>query len=307
QSQKDTGALGVRMIDGGGNFLKESKRSFPFPSTAFYKLSGLAALFPASETFARYYLGQLDQYKNHEVGVLAGAYMMVDKKVLDKTGGFDERFFMYGEDIDLSFRIQNAGFKNIYFSEATIIHFKGESTKRGSLNYVRLFYGAMGLFVRKHYNRGFAKLYNLLIRMAIWVRGLISMGHSVTGLLGYRKEDFKETDCFVVAGKAQFDFISSVFQKNKTEQKIIGRINPGFSVEKDAIGNLQQLALLAGKQNIKEIIFGVDGFPAKEMITLMQELPKGMHFKFHFAGTFSIVGSNQRELQGDYMSIDGVG
>src|SRR5690606_23966537 len=92
-------ALGVKMIDGSGHFLKESKRAFPDPLTSLFKLFGLSRIFPHSKTFARYHLGHLDENKDHEVDVLAGAFMMLPRKVLDKVGGFDEAFFMYGEDI----------------------------------------------------------------------------------------------------------------------------------------------------------------------------------------------------------------
>ena len=110
------GAIGIRMIDGSGNFLKESKRAFPSPLTSLFKLSGLTRLFPRSEIFARYHLGHLSEKDNNEVDVLAGAFIMMPKKVLDEIGNFDERFFMYGEDVDLSYRIQKARYKNNYFA-----------------------------------------------------------------------------------------------------------------------------------------------------------------------------------------------
>ncbi|RZL98772.1 MAG: hypothetical protein EOO88_60270, partial [Pedobacter sp.] len=121
-----------------------------------------------------YHLGHLDNNVNHEVDVLAGAFMMIRREVLEKTGGFDEVFFMYGEDVDLSFRIQKAGFKNFYFAESSIIHFKGESTRKGSMNYVRMFYNAMSIFVKKHYGKSRAGLFNLLIHIAIWIRAVLS-------------------------------------------------------------------------------------------------------------------------------------
>jgi GT2 family glycosyltransferase len=170
----DAGALGVKMIDGAGNFLKESKRSFPSPITSFYKLSGLSRLFPKSAIFSKYHLGNLDENKNQVVDVLAGAFMMVKKTVLDKTGSFDESFFMYGEDVDLSYRIQQAGYKNYYLYDPAIIHFKGESTKRGSLNYVRMFYRAMSQFVTKQYGLNRAKTFNIFIQLAIFVRAGLS-------------------------------------------------------------------------------------------------------------------------------------
>ncbi len=171
---EDAGAAGVRMIDGSGNFLKESKRSFPSPFTSLYKLFGLARLFPHSKFFNRYHLGHLNENENHEADVLAGAFMMIRKDVLDKVGPFDENFFMYGEDIDLSYRIQQAGLKNYYVAETAIIHFKGESTQKGSFNYVRMFYNAMRIFVRKHYGGTKAGIFNISIQFAIWIRGVFS-------------------------------------------------------------------------------------------------------------------------------------
>ena len=174
ESHPGCGAIGVKMLDGSGGFLKESKRSFPSPLTSLYKLFGLSRLFPKSKIFSRYHLGHLDADQNHEVDVLAGAFMMIKKQVLLKTGGFDETFFMYGEDIDLSYRIQKAGYKNYYLAETSIIHFKGESTKRGSLNYVRMFYSAMSVFVRKHYGGTKAGIFTASIQIAIWIRALIA-------------------------------------------------------------------------------------------------------------------------------------
>ncbi len=173
EAHASAGALGIRMMDGSGRFLKESKRSFPAPLTSLYKLFGLSRLFPRSKIFSRYHLGHLAENQNHEVDVLAGAYMMIKREVLEKTGGFDETFFMYGEDIDLSYRMQRAGYKNFYFAEACIIHFKGESTKKGNLNYVKMFYTAMSTFVQKHYGNR-AKGFNFLIHTGIWLRGILS-------------------------------------------------------------------------------------------------------------------------------------
>jgi O-antigen biosynthesis protein len=174
ETHPDCGALGVKMVDGSGTFLKESKRSFPSPRTSLFKLFGLSSLFPKSKLFSRYHLGHLDRDADHEVDVLAGAFMMIRKTVLDEIGSFDETFFMYGEDVDLSYRIQKAGYKNYYFSGTTIIHFKGESTRRGSLNYVRMFYKAMSVFVSKHYGGAKAGIFNASIHIAIWIRASIA-------------------------------------------------------------------------------------------------------------------------------------
>lgn len=173
-SMEGAGALGIKMLDGHGNFLKESKRSFPSPFTSLYKLFGLSGLFPRSKVFSKYHLGHLDENQNHEIDVLAGAFMMIKKEVLKQTGGFDETFFMYGEDIDLSYRIQKQGYKIYYYAGTCIIHFKGESTRKGSMNYVRMFYQAMSIFVRKHYGRNRASLFNALIHVAIWMRAALT-------------------------------------------------------------------------------------------------------------------------------------
>lgn len=173
-SHPDAGALGIKMLDGSGHFLKESQRSFPLPMTSLFKLFGLARLFPRSKIFSKYHLGNLDENQDHEVDVLAGAFMMVRKEVLDKVGGFDEIFFMYGEDVDLSYRIQKSGYKNYYFAGSSIIHFKGESTRKGSLNYVRLFYNAMSIFVRKHYGGSKAGIFIFFIHTAIWFRAVMT-------------------------------------------------------------------------------------------------------------------------------------
>jgi GT2 family glycosyltransferase len=196
----DAGALGVRMLDGNGNFLPESKRSFPSPSISFFKLSGLSSLLPKSKLFGKYHLGFLDENENHEVNVLAGAFMLVRKNVLDETGGFDEQFFMYGEDIDLSYRIQKTfnpatgnTFKNYYFSETSILHFKGESTKKGSLNYVRMFYLAMSQFVQKHFSSSSSTIFHSIIWLAIWARAVLSAVKQLIKQIG-----LPLIDCFII-------------------------------------------------------------------------------------------------------------
>jgi GT2 family glycosyltransferase/lipopolysaccharide/colanic/teichoic acid biosynthesis glycosyltransferase len=178
----DAGALGVKMIDGKGNFLPESKRGLPTPIVAFYKTFGLSSLFPKSKIFNRYHLGYLNEDEIHEVDVLAGAFMLLRKTVLDKIGLLDEDFFMYGEDIDLSYRVSKAGYKNYYFPETRIIHYKGESTRKGSLNYVLIFYQAMIIFAQKHYSPQQAKFYTFFIRTAVYFRAFLAFINRVTKL-----------------------------------------------------------------------------------------------------------------------------
>ncbi|MEO0404419.1 MAG: glycosyltransferase, partial [Bacteroidota bacterium] len=166
----DAGGLGVKMVDGKGTYLPESKRGLPTPWVAFYKIFGLSKLFPKSPKFNRYYLGHLSAEETHEIEILSGAFMLMRKETLDKVGLLDEAFFMYGEDIDLSYRITQGGYKNYYFPETRIIHYKGESTKSGSLNYVFVFYNAMIIFAKKHFSTQHAKTFTFFINLAIYFR-----------------------------------------------------------------------------------------------------------------------------------------
>src|SRR6187200_188171 len=151
KTHPDAGAVGVRMLDDKGKFLKESKRGLPSPSTSFYKLFGLTAIFPGSKKIAKYYQGHLPENENNPVDVLSGAFMMIKREVFEKVNGFDESFFMYGEDIDLSLRISQSGYKNYYLGKVSITHLKGGSTSY-NYKYIRDFYDAMNLFVKKHYS-----------------------------------------------------------------------------------------------------------------------------------------------------------
>jgi GT2 family glycosyltransferase len=174
QEHPKTGALGVRMLDGRGRFLPESKRSFPSPLASLFKLAGLSGVFPRSNFFNRYGLGELNPETDHEVEVLAGAFLFSKKSILKELGGFDERFFLYGEDIDLSYRIQKSGWINRYFAGTEIIHFKGESAGRSQMHHVKFFYNAMLAFVQKHYSKGKARWYSFFLQAAVIGRAIIS-------------------------------------------------------------------------------------------------------------------------------------
>jgi GT2 family glycosyltransferase len=168
------GAIGVRMIDGSGNFLPESKRQLPGLWNSFCKLFFLSELFPQSRWFSGYNLGYLPEWEEAKIDVLCGAFMFIRQEALQKVGLLDEDFFMYGEDIDLSYRISQAGYDIWYVPQTTIIHYKGESTKKSSLSYVRTFYGAMHTYVRKHYSKGNVSYLAGLINIAVTVRAAMS-------------------------------------------------------------------------------------------------------------------------------------
>lgn len=282
------GACGVRMIDGSGRFLPESKRGFPSLKTSFYKMSGLTALFPGSKRYAYYYLGHLAQQLNHEVDVLAGAYFFASKETLHTTGGFDERFFMYGEDIDLSYRIRKAGCKNYYLAETTIIHFKGESTKKQSMQTIRHFYGAMNIFVHNHYAKSKAVWFSIFIQLLIRFKLLLAITRNLI-----KQKPAGETGAVhtLIAGDEQSaEQVRHILSKYPTARKI-SVVPAGADLLRDIT-----------KQPADEIIFCEKGISFKKIIGWMQTLPATTSYKIHAAGSSSIVGSNLKNTHGDVYS-----
>lgn len=171
-SHDDCGAIGVRMLDGNGDFLPESKRAFTSPWVSTCKLLGLSRLFPKSRIFARYNLPYLSEKEPHRVDTLAGAFIFIRTHILNSLGQFDEDFFMYGEDIDLSYRIVKSGYHN-YYLPIPIIHYKGQSTIKGSIRYVKVFYSSMLIFYRKHYSH-YNWFFSVMVRFGIFFRAAIA-------------------------------------------------------------------------------------------------------------------------------------
>ncbi len=189
-SHTDCGGLCVKMVDGKGNYLRESKRGFPTPEASFYKISGLIHLFPRSRRIAAYYMGHLPDNKVAEIEIMPGAFLMLRREVYERIGGLDESYFMYGEDIDYSWRIRLTGWKNYYLPDTRIIHYKGESTKKGSMNYVYTFYNAMSIFVRKYFSGRNARLFSALLHVAIWLRAAVAWVRRIVGRLAVPVADF---------------------------------------------------------------------------------------------------------------------
>ncbi|MGN0232951.1 MAG: glycosyltransferase family 2 protein [Bacteroidaceae bacterium] len=167
----NAGATGVRMLNVDGSFAPESRRGVPTPFTSFCKMSGLCRLFPRSRVFGRYYLRYLDVDEANQIDIISGAFIMLRRTALDAIGLLDERFFMYGEDVDLSFRLLQGGWQNWYLP-LNILHYKGESTVKSSFKYVHIFYNAMLIFFNKHYGHRY-RLLGILIRMAVYARALV--------------------------------------------------------------------------------------------------------------------------------------
>jgi GT2 family glycosyltransferase len=172
----DIGAAGCQILNPDGSFAPESRRSFPTPATAFYRMTGLSRLFPRSPRFGRYNLTHVPRDQVTDVDALSGSCMMVRRAAIEQAGAFDEDFFMYGEDLDLCFRIQQAGWRIVYTPSTQIIHYKGESTKKGDFRYVRLFYGAMLLFMDKHMTGRGSRPLALLLKAGIMIRAGMTLG-----------------------------------------------------------------------------------------------------------------------------------
>jgi len=296
-------ALGIKMLDGSGNFLKESKRAFPSPATSLFKLFGLAKLFPHSKIFGKYHLGYLSENENYEVDVLAGAFMMIPKNILNTVGSFDEDFFMYGEDIDLSFRIQKAGFKNFYYSESSIIHFKGESTKKGTLNYVKMFYKAMSIFVEKHYGSNRSWLFGFFVHIAIFIRASFS---AIVRLLKFntvkQNKTEPESGTTVIAGSLhEYKEVTELLNQAGIKEKLLLRVDPaGFqnldeTLSTDAPGNIYS------NKDIKKIIFCEGTLSFKDIIETIPVIPKYISIQLFSNGCHAIIGSDDRNVAGNFI------
>ncbi len=292
ETHKDCGALGVRMIDGSGKFLKESKRSLPNASGGFFKMLGLAEMFPASKIFSQYYAGHLPEKENNEVAVLAGAYLMLSKEAIKITSGFDESFFMYGEDIDLSYRITKAGLKNYYLGEITIIHFKGESTQKFSDSYINHFYGAIKHFVDKHYSKNVLKrkLMNTVILSGKTIARLKANFFNPTKSSKYNHIiktlliSSKQVDAAV------FSLLDNTAYAN----------HESFYVDTNT--NQQAIVDSVVKQKFNVIIFCSAGLSNKATIEVLQQLPNNCMVLFYEAAAASIVGSNNKNARGLFIT-----
>jgi GT2 family glycosyltransferase len=275
QEHPDAGAVGVRMIDGSGNFLKESKRGFPGPRTSFFKTSGLTRAFPKSPFFAAYYSGELDAHQNHQVEILSGACMMVRKTVLDKTGGFDEQFFMYAEDIDLSYRIQQAGFRNYYLGSVRIVHFKGESASRDA-RYIKQFHLAMTQFMRKYFRGSFSSGMLFFLRLGIALKQQIGLLR-----LSFKKEPGQSSwkgPVFIKGDPQDLSAVLTALQKS------------GIRVAETESG-AGSILFCAGEQKTLQSI-----------IREMDESERKFCCYIHSSGTHAIVGGSSGKKKGGTIS-----
>lgn len=235
----NAGAVGVKMINGNGVFLAESKRAFPTPWVSFCKLFGFSKLFPKSRIFSRYNLSHLNADKTHAVDVLAGAFMLVRHEALKKVGLLDEDFFMYGEDIDLSYRIKQAGYENYYVPQR-LLHYKGESTRHSDMKYIKAFYNAMLIFYRKYYPRsGF--LMRVLIRIGIGVKLGFAALFGSSKDKKRRKQKVKHRRLLVFCREGQFEKMKKACVKQMPDLEYVNLWDLSEERVMDAINRRNQM------------------------------------------------------------------
>ena len=229
----DAGALGVKMLRDDGFAAMESRRGIPSPMVAFYKMCGLCARFPQSRRFGHYYMGFLPWDQPGQIEVVSGAYCFVRRAALDKVGMLDEDFFMYGEDIDLSYRILKGGYKN-YYLPSVILHYKGESTVKSSFRYVHVFYEAMLIFFRKHYGH-LNMLLSLPIKLAVLFKACVALVKMQTArvrkMLGFYNSRHKTTNRFVfLIGKQHQDCCKRIIADNglTADLRVVDTVSADF-------------------------------------------------------------------------------
>lgn len=211
-NKKDVGAVGVKLIDGTGTFLPESKRNIPTLKVAIQKICGNSK---------NYYASQVEDNKNSKVEILTGAFMLIKRKVYELVGGFDDTYFMYGEDIDLSYKLIKQGFQNYYIGTTTIIHYKGESTVK-DIAYLKHFYGAMRIFYKKYFKVNL--LNNLMLYAGIKLLILIK-----SIFLSKEKNAIKSKGNVLLIGEDQKNF-----------KKIVYHVKPSSSILIDEITTINE-------------------------------------------------------------------
>ena len=271
-SKQNLGALGVKLIDGSGKFLPESKRGIPTPQVAFNKLFGIS-----SKSNGKYYATHLGVNETGIVDILVGAFMLLKRSVYNEVNGFDEAYFMYGEDIDLSYKILKKGYQNYYYSNTQVIHYKGESTQK-DVNHLNYFHNAMKIFYKKHFKLN--RVYDFIM----------SFGIEFWFLLKYFSV-LKLEQSIKVSFKVLYLDEDELVKKYLENRHLI--------VNEDLIGNFTQIKILIQKRSIDTIVFDNAIISNKQIIAHFQEL-KNEHviFKIRPRTTNFLIGSKNSSDSG---------
>ncbi|MBF4473506.1 glycosyltransferase family 2 protein [Flavobacterium sp. HJJ] len=278
QKQKKLGVVGVKLIDGTGNFLPESKRGIPTPWVAFTKIMGLYKIFPKSSLFNKYYAQHLSENETGEVEILVGAFMLLKKELYQEIGGFDEDCFMYSDDIDLSYRVLQMGRSNFYFHETVVIHYKGESTVKDGI-YMKRFQEAMEFFYKKHFKVSF--LFSIFMKIGIIFFSLIKR------MQGQVKSKIKaENYLLVSASETLVKIITAAVQKK------VDFLD--WEAEKEV--NLSSNSI----RNGLKIVLDNEFVSFKECIEIHERyVNKGVIFRIIPKGTNFCIGSDSSNGRGE--------
>ncbi len=275
--KKDLGILGVKLIDGSGNYLPESKRSIPTPSVAFKKIFGLT-----KKQRNKYYADHLNEDESGKVDVLVGAFMFLEREIYSDVGGFDPEYFMYGEDIDLSYKVLKSGYQNYYFSETQVIHYKGESTQKDYLN-LSHFYNAMKIFYKKHFKK--IILYNVFV----------NIGLKCWFVLSYFENK--------IASKKEVK-ISSVLLVGE-DNKLLRFLKANYkNVFNESLVSIENINELVKNECVECVIFDNSSIANSEIITAMQKLKQlNISFKIKPKGTDYLIGSSSSKFKGEVIKF----
>ncbi|WP_196850916.1 glycosyltransferase family 2 protein [Flavobacterium sp. CG_9.10] len=291
QRQKDLGIVGVKLIDGTGNFLPESKRGVPTPFVAFTKVLGLYKISPKFEWFGKYYAQHLSENETGKVDILVGAFMFMKRNLYQEIGGFDEDCFMYSDDIDLSYRVLKEGKSNYYFHETSVIHYKGESTIKDGI-YIKRFQEAMQFFYKKHFSTRSRSLgtgsfvFSLFMKTGIVFFSFVKMFQGRAKIRTRPKSFVFYSSNTELATKLALIFQKKVsFHDLKTEKMVISSWN---------LGNTGT-----------EILLDNDFVSFKESIHFMESLKnKGLTFKILPKGANFLIGSDNSRERGTVVKIE---
>lgn len=284
EHKPNLGIVGCRLIDGRGKFLPESKRGIPTYWRSLMKITGIYKLFPSSSMFNGYYAAHLAQHQSGPVEILVGAFMFMPKALYEELGGFDERFFMYVEDTDLSYACLKAGYENYYYADTTIIHYKGESTNK-DLAYVKRFHQGTQIFYEKHFRKSF--LFEVLMRLVTFVFLLFKQ----------KKKSPKLTvvnQVMVVCAREAFKR-----QVEVAMEKTVLQVRD--------LASLQHAIDQKSKNNgeLMEIIFDGDYLTNKEIITFMHKNCRSeIIYKIKPVNSSFLIGSNDSNSKGSVIILE---
>lgn len=283
EKQINLGIIGVKLIDGTGNFLPESKRGIPTPWVAFTKIFSLYKIFPNSKNFGKYYAEHLTENQTGKVDILVGAFMVMQKEIYQQVKGFDERYFMYGEDIDLSYSVLKLGKSNYYLHETTVIHYKGESTVKDE-TYMKRFQQGMDLFYEKNLKSSI--FFSLFMKLGMLFFSFIKM------FQGKKKTKTKPSKYLLFSDNEQLKL-----KIENTLQKTI--------IQKDIKQEKELFSQTISDTVPTEIIFDNNQLSFKTIIEKLEQLKnQRITFKILPKSTNFLIGSNSSNDRGEVIKIE---